>query len=419
MATWDSIRPVTEDELAQVSLIHEHAFHGGPMSERDRAGLLTRLDLGRTLAVFDGTQPVGIAAAFSFRMRVPGALIPVAGVSLVAVLPTCRRRGVLTALMRRQLDDLSLGGEPVAALYSSEAGIYGRFGYGCASWHAYFTVHGGEGRLAPGAPSDPRLRLRLAEPAAARAELAKVYDLELAERPGLFARSGAWWDRVISDEETRRGGASPLRCVIAEDDAGPRGYALLHARARWDEPAFLPDCQVEVRELMAADPAAAALLWSDLLSRDLATGFHAGMRPADDVLPYLLADQRRVRSQISDGLWVRLVDAGRALALRRYACPVEVVIEISDGLCPGNQGRWRLATGGGHHADGLPATCERTTSRPDLSLGVQALGAAYLGGTRLGPLARAGQVTEHTPGAVAALSAAMSWDPAPWCPVIF
>jgi hypothetical protein len=99
-----------------------------------------------------------------------------------------------------------------------------------------------------------------------------------------------------------------------------------------------------------------------------------------------------------------------------------VVVEVSDALLPANAGRWRLgasARSGAAGAPGFAARCEATTAPADISLDVSALGAAYLGGTRLGALGGAGLVTEHRPGAVAALSAAMSWDPAPWCPVIF
>jgi predicted acetyltransferase len=214
--------------------------------------------------------------------------------------------------------------------------------------------------------------------------------------------------------------------MLAEDDVGPRGYALFTAVSRWDGPTFLADSSIDIREVMVTDPAATAAIWGDLLSRDLTTEFTAEMRPVDDPLLHLLADPRRVRAQVSDGLWIRLVDVGRALAQRRYSAPVDVVIEVpSDDLCPHNQGRWRLITespAAGAQAfpvGGLAATCERTSAPADVILPVHALGAAYLGGTQLGAIARAGLVTEARPGAVAALSTALSWDPAPWCPLIF
>jgi predicted acetyltransferase len=413
------IRLVAVDELAAFLVVDQHASHGTPMSERAHANFLARLESGRTLAAFDGGTIVGSVGAFSFQMRVPGAMAAVAGVSLVAVLPSHRRQGILSALMRRQLADVSERGEAVAVLFASESGIYGRYGYGRASWHAAYRLRRGEGALAPGAPADPGLRLRIAEPLSARAELAKVYDLALAERPGLYARTGPWWERLLTDLHSEDGSSQQIRCVLAEGDSGPRAYAVFTSTEGWDEDAGLPQGVLEVSEALATDPAATAALWDNLLSRDLVSEFHARMRPVDDPLLYLLADPRRVRSVVSDGLWVRLVDVGRALAQRHYASPVDVVIEVTDELCPHNAGRWRLAAQAGAAPAGFRATCEPTTAPADVALPVWAVGAAYLGGTRLTAMASAGLITEATPGSLAALSTAMSWEPAPWCPMTF
>jgi len=418
MATYP-IRPVAEDELAAFLAVDQHASHGTPMSERARANFLARLEFGRTLAAFDGDTIVGGTGAFSFQMRVPGAMAAVAGVSLVAVLPSHRRQGILSALMRRQLTEVSERGEAVAVLFASESGIYGRYGYGRASWHAAYRLQRGEGTLAPGGPADPGLRLRIAEPLSARAELAQVYDVALAERPGLYARTEPWWDRLLTNLHSEDGSSQQIRCVLAEDDSGPRAYAVFRSTEYWDEDAGLPRGVLEVSEALATDPAATAALWDNLLSRDLVSEFHARMRPVDDPLLYLLADPRRVRSVVSDGLWVRLVDVGRALAQRHYARPVDVVIEVADELCPQNAGRWRLAAEAGATPAGFRATCERTTAPADVVLPVWAVGAAYLGGTGLKAMANAGLITESTPGSLAALSTAMSWEPAPWCPMTF
>jgi predicted acetyltransferase len=419
MATSYPIRPITEDELAAFLTVDQHAFHEGPRSERSRANFLARVEFDRTLAAFDGKTIVGGAGAYSFQMRVPGAMASVAGVSLVSVLPSHRRRGILSAMMRRQLADVSERGEAVAALFGSESGIYGRYGYGRASWHAAYRLHRGEGALAPGIPGDPALQLRISEPLSARTELAKVYDLALASRPGLYARTEPWWDRLLLDLRSDGGTPQPIRCVLTEDDSGPRGYAVFTSTGRWDEDAFLPEGVLEVSELIATDPAATAALWEDLLSRDLIDEFHARLRPVDDPLLHLLADPRRVRPLVTDGLWIRLVDVGAALARRHYACPVDVVIEVTDELCPQNAGRWRLTAADAASPAGFRAICERTTAPSDVVLPVRALGAAYLGGTRLGAMAEAGLVTETRAGSLAVLSTAMSWEPAPWCPMIF
>jgi predicted acetyltransferase len=437
------IRPVGPDEFDSYQLVDQHGFNDGPMSETVRRAVLSRFEFDRSLAAFDGGTPVGIAAAHSFRLSVPGSeLLPAAGVTWVSVLPTYRRRGVLSSIMRRQLEDVRGRGEPLAVLWASEAAIYSRFGYGRASWVLSLTLRRGEAALAATVTADRSLVLRLADPSAALAELAKVYDTVLAGRPGLFVRNESWWQRTIYDPPEDRKGASPLRCVLAEDDSGPRGYALYSAIRLPSAEPYLPSDALTVRELMAVDPAASAALWTDLLSRDLTSEFRARLRPVDDPLLYQLADPRRARPQPADGLWVRIVDVAGALAGRRYSCPVDAVIEVRDDLLPANAGRWRLTTASGagdagaassgaassgaagavaasDAGRGLAATCARVSSAADVELDVTQLGAAYLGGTRLGTLAEAGLVTELRPGAVRQLSAAMSWDPAPWCPTIF
>lgn len=435
------IRPVSEGEFPAFYAVPEHAFNSSRPTQPALERELVTFEPQRSLAAFDGASIVGTAVAYSFRMTVPGSLTGVGGVSAVSVLPTYRRRGILSALMRRQLADIRENGEAVAALCASEPGIYGRFGYGCASEQLRLAIRRGEGLLAPpfaapapgsapGSAPDPdqdpdqgaapgpaqgQVRIRAAEPDQSRPELAKVYDAVLPHRPGMMTRDERWWTSALADPEWARRGSSPLRGIVAEDNSGPRGYALYSAQPDWGEDG-VPAGILTIRELVSADPAATAAIWRDLLSRDLIAEVRARLRPVDDPVLQLLADRRRARAYLTDGLWVRLTDVQAALTQRRYAREVDVVIDVTDELIPANSGRWRLQAGG--LADPAPR-CERAAGHADIALGVHALGAAYLGGTRLGALAAAGQVAEPRPGAIAVLSAAMSWDPAPWCPVIF
>jgi predicted acetyltransferase len=405
------IRTITEDEFDTYEAVTDQAFALPPPSAEARPRIISRLEFDRCLAAFDGVEMVGTALVFSFLMSPPGGPpVPTAGVSWVSVLPTYRRRGIMDSLMRRQLQDIRDRGELIAALLPTETPLYGRYGYGMAIRHASFTVRRGEGGLAPDVPSDPAIRLRIVAPADARREMENAYDAAAQSRPGLFVRNKIWWDRVLRD----RGGTTPLACLLAEDADGPRGYALYSADNRWEDEDFLHDCTLTVTELVAADPATGAALWRDLLSRDLVTEVRARRRPADDPLLFQLADSRRVRARVSDGLWTRVIDVPGALSARRYACPIAMVIEVRDELLPGNAGRWYFAGG-----DSGAASCERTTAAPDVSVGVRELGAAYLGGTRLGALAGAGLIAEHRKGAVTRLSAALSWDPSPWCATDF
>ncbi len=409
------IRPISDGEFPAFWTVLEHAFNAAHPAELEMEHDRPIFEFDRTLAAFDGAEIVGTTAVLTMPMTVPGGVLTVAGVTAVAVLPSHRRRGIMSSLMRRQLADIRDRGEAVAALFASEAGIYGRYGYGIASAELDLRIRRGEGLIAAPAAASA-LRLRTAEPAACVPELGRVYDSVRSGRPGMPARDQRWWDNVLWDPEHRRSGFSQLRCVIAEDGAGPRGYALFAAKPDWDEHG-LPSGKLEVRELMAADPLASAVIWNDLLSRDLVSQVRARTRPADEPLLYLLADRRRARPQLLDGLWIRLISVPEALSRRRYTCPVDVVVEVEDDVFAENAGRWRLRAPG--PADPAAVTCERTSAPADLACPVRALGAAYLGGTGLGALAGAGLVTEVRPGSLAALSAAMSWHPAPWCPTVF
>lgn len=404
------IRAITEAEWPAFATVDFEAFNSSyPPEAIDRWRELTELD--RTLAAFDGDRLVGCAAALSFGMTVPGGAISVAGVTAVGVLASHRRRGVLSSLMTRQLRDLHEGGEAVAALYASEAAIYGRFGYGRAADTLFFRIPKHASAFVPDAPVDPALRLRVAKPVDARSELETVFDAVRLTRPGLYARSDARWRlEVLGDEEYQRDGAGPLRCLIAEDSAGPRGYALFRVRSGTTDH-DVPNGEIQLLELFATDPAAYALVWRGVLDRDLCSRLYACSRPVDDPIIHLLAEPRQLNAGWLDDLWVRVVDVDRALAARAYAAPADLVIGVTDDVCPWNAGRWRLTTAKG--------SCERTDDPADLTLPVNALGAAYLGGRPLTAFGAAGLVTEHREGALRELSTAMSWDPKPWAGLVF
>ncbi|TDD46771.1 GNAT family N-acetyltransferase [Nonomuraea terrae] len=405
------IRPVAESEWPALTRVLEEAFGWTPHPEQS-ARFKAQTEFDRTIGAFDGDQLVGAAAAFSLSMTVPGGRLPVAGVTSVSVLPSHRRRGVLSSLMRTQLADVRERGEHVAALYASEASIYGRYGYGRASSELSFHLRKPDAAFVREWPQDPSLRLRVVKPADVRSDLEKLFASLVARRPGRYERPELVWDVVLADEEYDQRGAGPLRSVLAEDDGGVRGYALFRVKTSWDAHG-LPDGELKLQELEAADPAAYALLWRSVLERDLISRVEAGGRPADDPLVALLADPRRLRAEVADELWVRLVDVDQALASRAYAAPVDVVIEVEDDVCPWNAGRRRLTAGPSG------AVCGPVDDAPDVTLPVAALGSAYLGDGQLGELLQAGLLREHSPGAVRALAAAMSWSPKPWCGLTF
>ena len=336
--------------------------------------------------------------------------MPAAGISWVGVLPTHRRRGVLSALMDHQLGALhDAGREPIAVLWASEPPIYGRYGYGLASRFWGVTVGRSATALDPAAPADPDLSLRLV-PADDWKRTAGVYDTLTARRPGMFARNERWWKRAVMDLPDMRDGRSELRCVIVEDRAGVRGYARYATKQSFGDD--FGQGKVSVREVMALDPAALATLYRYLFDLDLMGSTEIWNVPVDDPLLHWLQDPRRAKPGVGDALYVRLVDLAAALSARTYATDVDLVLEVTDARCPWNAGRWRV-TGG---TDG--ATCTRSDDAADLTLDVRELGAAYLGGTSLTELAGAGRVSGDA-AALHAATTAFTHNPAPWCPVVF
>lgn len=388
----------------------ELAFGGVPESPEERELYRSLTETERSLGVWDGGTCVGSAGAFSFRLSVPGgALVPAAGVTMVGVSPTHRRRGVLTSLMRRQLNDVRAGGEPVAVLTASDPAIYGRFGYGTAAYSMSVEIDKTRVRLSV-PPGTDGVRLRLVDPRKALADCERVYAALVAGRPGMPARQPGWELQALLDPESSRGGGSPLKCVVAERaDGEVVGYARYRVKPEWDLTGS--DGRVDVADLDALDPAVYAALWRYVCSIDLTWTVRAVKRPADDAVLHLVTDVRRTQVRLRDSMHVRLVDLPEALAARGYGAPLDVVLEVEDAFCPWNAGRWRLTAG----ADGA-ASCTRTEDPADLELSVRELGAAYLGGVTLNSLAAAGLVREVRPGALSPASRAFAGDVAPWLP---
>ncbi|WP_338676680.1 GNAT family N-acetyltransferase [Streptomyces sp. SCSIO 30461] len=386
----------------------ELAFGGVLETQEERALYRELAEVDRSLGVWDGDECVGTAGAFSFRMSVPGgAFVPAAGVTMVSVAATHRRRGVLTSMMRRQLDDVREWGEPLAVLTASEPEIYGRFGYGIATHLLNLEIDTNRVRIAAPAGTDG-VRLRFAPVTDAAEACERIYRRTIGVRPGMFARTPGWERLPLLDPPSEREGASPMQCVLAERDGEVVGFVRFHNKPQWG--ASGPDGSIIVRQLDAVDPAAYAALWRFVCGIDLTSSVTVRNRPVDDPLLSMVSDIRRCVVRMKDSLHVRLVDVGTALAARTYQTPVDVVFEVADTFCPWNEGRWRLT------GDMKGASCERTQDAPDLALSVAELGAAYLGGVSLSSLAGAGRVRELREGALAVASLAFGSDPAPWLP---
>ncbi|MGK5642296.1 GNAT family N-acetyltransferase [Streptomyces sp. URMC 126] len=402
------LRPVTEGEFAPWARMIADTY-GIDRSEEELAAQRAATDLARTLAVFDGDEPVAGASVYGRTLTVPGGTLPVAGIASVGVAPSHRRQGILTAMTRAQLTDLhEERREPIAALRPSEAGIYGRFGYGPATLGNLMRCDRRALRFRSGTDfGDGTVRLLPAD--RARPLLEAIYDRVRTTTVGWPDRQPVHWAVRLADHPHRRGGATSLRFAVHQErDGDATGYALYrHTEA--------PDGLggrigvVQVEELAACSRRSYASLWRFLAGIDLVDRIdYEGA--VDEPLPHLLAEPRAVRAAPVDRLWVRTVDVDRALAGRSYSLPLDLVLDVRDDFCPWNSGRHRL------QADEGSAVCRPTTAPADIRLSAAELGAAFLGGTTLTALAAAGLVEELRPGALSRASAAFRGERAPWYP---
>ncbi|MFN2483585.1 MAG: GNAT family N-acetyltransferase [Candidatus Limnocylindria bacterium] len=403
------LRPFEPDEARRFLEVCEMAFGEG-LNEADLPTWLPLLERDRSLCAIEDGAMVATAGINSFSMTIPGGELPVAGVTMVGVLPSHRRRGILTSMMRRQLEDVRARGEPIAILWASEGAIYQRFGYGLASLIGRIQVD--RSRTTYRRPTATHGRMRLIENDEALRLLPAIYERFRPSSPGAVTRSEAWWRAgPLYDAEHVRRGAGPLFRAVYEVDGRPEGYALYRIRGTWDFAGALST--LLVREAIGVTPAALADVWRFLFDVDLVAQIEAERAEPDHPLLLLVEEPRRLRLTLGDGLWLRLVDVQRALAPRSYADEGSIVFDLEDAFCPWNAGRWRLKSAAGEKR------VEQTTAPAELVLDVTDLSAAYLGAFGFNDLQRAGRVTECVPGAVARADSLFRTDRAPWNPVMF
>ncbi len=387
---------------------------GEEMTEAEWDDWRQTMEAERVVAAFDGETPIGSAAAYTFRLTVPGGEVAAAGVTAVGVEPGHRRQGVLRSLMRQQLDDVRGRREPTAILWASEGAIYQRFGYGLATLNGTFEVD--RSKTAWARPWAPAGRMRLVDEKEALTTFPPVYERMRVTTPGALTRTEGWWRwGILRDAEHSRHGAGPKFRYLYEVDGRAEGYAIYRVKGDWDERG--PKGQLMVAEAIALTPRAGRAIWGFLFGVDLVRTTRANHVPVPHPLLLEMADPRALGLTIGDGLWVRLVDLPAALAARRYGAAGEIVLEVTDAFCPWNGGRWRLTATG--EPGSAVATITRTDAPADLAADVADLAAAYLGAFRVSDLARAGRVEERTAGALQRADALFAAEHPAWCATMF
>jgi predicted acetyltransferase len=400
-----TVRDVEELKPALGAIGH---YFGWKPTDDDAERFSKLMPMERMLAVFDDGQVVAGAGAYPLELTLPAGPVACAGVTVVGVLPSHRRRGLLRRMMDIQLRDVRERGEPVAALWASEETIYGRFGYGLASMAMHVEAKRAAVRVRGDLPRDGALRLIDAEEALRL--LPRLYDRVRRRSPGFVSRSRDWWEvRRLSDGPENRRGAGPLVIALYERDGAAAGYVLYRIAqegatfAEWKK-------TVRVVEVQGVDERARRDIWRFLFEIDWTDLVRAEQLPTDDPLLLLVDRVNELGLRMYDGLWVRAVDVGAALEARGADGDGRATVEVTDDpQFPDNVGTWTVE----------PGRVRRMSRRPDVRTDVQGLGSVLLGGFTFAQLARAGRAEEGTRGGLARADAVFRVDRAPSCPEIF
>jgi predicted acetyltransferase len=396
----------SEDDLIAAANVFRAAMIGfPPLSNLAPGQITTLLEPGRTIGAFVGGQLVGTADAVTSGLTLPGgAIVGHAAVSHIGVLPSFTRKGIATDLMLHQLRDIKARSEVVATLRASEATIYERYGYGVGSSSQTVEVQTARATLRPdvgaGGP------VRLLDAAEAWDVLPRIYADNRPSRPGTIDRPEVWWQgaRMRSESSSR-----PSYVAVHGEPGSESGFARY--RPIDTESWFISDQRtIAVEDFFAPTMEAYLGLVRFLLGLDLIDRVVFWMLPVDDPLPWLIVDRRAARvTAVHDETWLRVVDAEKALAARRYVGDGAVTIAVNDPLLQNNSVSFTIGAGG----------AEPTSRHAQLRVGVEGLAAVLLGGATWRSLAVAGLARADDPAALAVADQLFAVPDAPYAGFFF
>ena len=386
------LRVISDEEVPAFRECMMHAF-GDDTGDNDPDGdrrFRALISPGNAWAMFDGAQVVGCAGMYDLSIGMPGGgSLGCAGLTMVGVRATHRRRGILSQMMERYLAKAREHGHAIAGLWASEARIYGRYGFSIAAYDDVTEIQRAHDLTIAGGGDE----LQWIDEGRAREVFPDIYARATANRPGVLRRDAVWWrERRFLESPFARRGASKRRHVIAVRDGTAVGY--VQYRQRQDSHPTLPGGRSEITEMHGVDTRAVASLWRYMCSIDLHPNVFWPNAPVDDPLHLLVDDPRRIIRKRSDTLWLRIEDVPRTLAARTWG------------------GELRLAIGDAVYD--VPSGA-KTTGKPHVTIAPHALANVLLGGLRPSDLARAGLAS----GDLALADRVFASSPAPWCPEIF
>ncbi|MFD5323645.1 GNAT family N-acetyltransferase [Streptomyces sp. NPDC127092] len=387
------------------------------VADEEVADKLPHADLSRTYGAFERGRMVATFQSYGQRLStVGGADLAADAVTGVTVAPTHRRRGLLSRMMA---DDLALAkerGDACATLIAAEYPIYGRFGFGPASWITEWAIDvtrsGFDRRWSGPTAEDGGGRIDFSDGAEIRKEGPALHRALAAQRAGITDRTTRRWDIGTGNAYAADPWHEPFYAVYRSESGEVEGYVAYTADDRWNDNKQ-PVNTASVRDLVAVTPAAERALWRFVCSVDWITRVKTGYRAPDDIVPLLLPDPRAAEVLThADMLWMRVLDVPKVLEPRTYATEGSLVLDVRDaaGFAAG---RFRL--------DASPegGACVPADASPDLVLDVADLATLALGDESAVRLAALGRIEESVAGAAARADLLLRTSRRPWSMDIF
>lgn len=415
------IRTLDESDVAGwLRALHAGFLISPSVTEEEVAVRRPAFDLARTRGAFDQGRCVGTFRSMARELTVPGGgSVAASAVTNVTVLATHRRRGLLSRMMAADLTDAKERGEAVSILVAAEYPIYGRYGFGPATWVGDWEIdvtRAAQDKRYAGPAGGGRVdQVTVAE---VQKSGPALFERVRAATNGAIDRPPLWWELATGERvPPSRPWKEPFFAVYRDAEGRTDGLVAYDV-ADHDWPNKMSRTEVSVRQLIAAAPAAEAALWRYLVSLDWVTRVRTGLRAPDDVVPLLLGDPRAARPlTYADFMWLRVLDVPVALSARSYfaAGPASLVLDVHDpdGM---SGGRFLLETDASGAGTCGPAPAGAS---PDLSLPLSELGCLYLGDESPVRLAALGRITEHRAGAAGTADALFRTPRRPWCPDVF
>ena len=390
------IRRPHDDDWAAMCYFDGRAFGNSYTPE----GIVQRRplhDFSRWRVAFEGDAIVGQASSYAFDVTLPGGTtVPMGGVTWVSTASTHRRQGLMRRVIGAIHDDIDERGEPLATLAASEGGIYEHVGYGIATRTRVTTLDRRLARIRPEFRQPAGAVRHVGETEDVTALLTPIWNLYRRTRVGEVTRSEVWQD-FMADQYSRGDGPSTVGYYLLHAD----GYALYRVQQRWND--GQPAHVLHLFELVAVTAEAHLALWQTLLDIDLVGEIKARCVAVDDPLPYLLDNQRALRTtDLNDGVWVNVRDVRVAFGSRTYRTTDRIVVE-ADGR------RWAIEGG----PDG--GSCKTVRTRPDLVTSHPGLSSLLYGGVQPSHLVAGRRMTARNADVLARADIFFTTSLAPHC----